>query len=104
MPQIELYDACNTAYRIDTLDWDKIRAWLAEWLPRLRCPDIALRVRVIPLFTYPAEGGREVPDWNADSRFFDPFVIPDTVDEAMAAISQRRLDIEQAKRDGKKWL
>lgn len=104
MPRVELYDAVNTPHRIDSLDWDKIRAWLAEWLPRLRSPGIALRVAVYPLFTYPAEGGPAAPDWNADTRFFDPFVIPDTLDEAMAAIDQRRLDVEQAKQEGRKFL
>lgn len=105
MPRIELYDAVNTGYRIDTDDWDKIRAWLAEWLPRLRSPGIALRVSVYPLFIYPAAGGQDAgPDWDADTRFFGPFVIPDTPDEAIAAINQRRKDIERARADGLRFL
>lgn len=95
MPRIELRDAVNTVYRIDTSDWLRVADWLTEWLPRLRAPSIALSMMIYPLWP---EGAAGFPDWNADSRFFRPFVIPDeSADAVMRAIELERKFIERAK-------
>jgi hypothetical protein len=101
MPRIEIYDASNTAYRIDTFDWTRVRDWLAEWAPRLRDPDYPLRMSIRPLFRYDPE---VVADWNADTRFFDWFEIPPDPDAIMARIEEQRQRIERAKAEGRKYL
>lgn len=103
MPRIEIYDATNTPYRIDTFDWTRVRDWLAEWVPRLRDPDYPLRMSIRPLFPW-LDGTAGVPDWNADTRFFDWFEIPSDPDAAMARIEEQRQRIERAKAEGHKFL
>jgi len=96
MPRIELYDTTNTPYRIDSFDWNRIREWLAEWVPILRDPDYPLRMTIRPLFRW-LDGQVSEADWNADTRFFDWFAVPDDPDGIMAAIEQERQRIQNAK-------
>ena len=96
MPRVELYDTSNTAYRIDSFDWYRIRQWLAEWVPVLRDPDYPLHMMIRPLFRWHV-GQFSDPDWNADTRFFDWFAVPNDPDGIMAAIEQERQRIEKAK-------
>jgi hypothetical protein len=103
MPRIEIYDASNTPYRIDSFDWSRIRDWLAEWVPRLKDPDIPLRMQITPLFPW-LNGQTGLPDWNADTRFFDRFEVPWEPDAIMARIEQQRRAIERAKAEGAKHL
>lgn len=98
MPRIEIYDASDTPYRIDTFDPVKLHAWLAEWAPRLYHQDYPLRMSIQPLF------GPDGPDWNADTRFSDWFEVPWEPYAIMARIDQQRKAIEQAKAEGAKHL
>ena len=38
MPRVTVLDASNMPYRIDTFDWEKIRAFIEEWATRVRPP------------------------------------------------------------------
>jgi len=97
MPRIELYDTMNTPYRIDSFDWSRIAEWLAEWVPIVRDPDYPLRMAIRPLFRQ-LDGQVAAPDWNADTRYFDWFKVPDDPDGIMAAIEAERQRIEEDKR------
>ncbi len=103
MPRITIYDASSTPYRIDTFDWARVRAWLDEWAPRLRDPDYPLRMEIYPLFPW-LNGHTGLPDWNADTRFFDWFEVPWEPEAIMARIEQQCKAIERAKAEGAKHL
>lgn len=109
MPRIEIYDAIRKPYRIDTFDWDKIRAWLADWASVLQPPESQpdyppLLMSIQPEFAYDWETGQSTPDWNADTRFFEPFEVPWEPDAIMARIEEQRQRIERAKAEGAKRL
>ena len=94
MPRIQIYDAVNTQYSIDSMDWETIERWVKEWVPRLRSGDIALRMTVWPLFA-PDGKGPMIADWVTDSRvlgeYFNVSNDPETV---MSQIHLRRRELQ----------
>jgi len=94
MPRIQIYDAMNTHYAIDSMDWETIERWIKEWVPRLRSGDIALRMTLWPLFA-PEGRGREAADWVTDSRvlgeYFNVSNDPETV---MSQIHLKRRELQ----------
>jgi hypothetical protein len=94
MPRVDLIDYRGVLYRIDTLDLERLRAWLGEWLPRLHASPgtPASRLFVWPLFD---QAGK--PDWPADSRFAECVlkVTGDDPHRVMNAIQAERQRIER---------
>jgi hypothetical protein len=95
MPRIELHDCVGSTYRIDSMDWEKIEAWLGEWVPRLTCtdPDIPpLRALAWPLF----DPGTAKPDWPCNSRFIgELFEVHGTAVQVLRRIEEQRAIIEK---------
>jgi len=94
MPRVDLVDYRGVLYRIDTMDLERLRSWLAEWLPRLHASPETPPSR---LFVWPLFDQAGKPDWPADSRLVSsPLrVTGDDPDYVMQVIQGERQRIER---------
>ena len=76
MPRVTLVSEAGMEFRCDATDYNLLRQWLDEWLPRLRGEE--LRIYFWPLFA--GRDGLSEPDWITDTRllgYHEPFPATD---------------------------
>jgi hypothetical protein len=99
MPRVALIDVYGMEYRCDTRDPDRLKAWLAEWLPRLAHPDCPTQMTVWPL-----PNDDDTWDWpTGPVNVFRRFPVPSDPLQAYIAmeVERRRLQRELAERSPK---